>query len=111
DFAMTGEITLRGNVLPVGGIKEKMIAAHRAGIKHVLLPKKNLEDLEEIPSNVRNAMTFQGVETIDEVFDTVLDANPAKKKGASPAKKASTGKTAKKTAGKSASGSKKETSK
>jgi ATP-dependent Lon protease len=72
EIAMTGEITLRGNVLPVGGIKEKMIAAHRAGVKTVLLPEENLKDLDELPSNVRNAMTFKGMKTIDQVLDEAL---------------------------------------
>jgi ATP-dependent Lon protease len=72
EIAMTGEITLRGNVLPVGGIKEKMIAAHRAGVKTVLLPEENLKDLDELPSNVRNAMTFKGMKTIDQVLEEAL---------------------------------------
>ena len=72
DLAMTGEITLRGNVLPVGGIKEKMIAAHRAGVKVVLLPEENLKDLDELPSNVRNDMTFKGMKVIDEVLAEAL---------------------------------------
>lgn len=72
DLAMTGEITLRGRVLPVGGIKEKVIAAHRAGVKTVLLPAKNMDDLEEVPSNVRGAMTFKPMNTIDEVLEEAL---------------------------------------
>lgn len=72
DLAMTGEITLRGNVLPVGGIKEKMIAAHRAGVRVVLLPEDNLKDLDELPSNVRHAMTFKGMKTIDQVLEEAL---------------------------------------
>ena len=72
DIAMTGEITLRGTVLPVGGIKEKMIAAHRAGVKVVLLPEENLKDLDELPSNVRNDMTFKGMKVIDEVLAEAL---------------------------------------
>lgn len=72
DLAMTGEITLRGNVLAVGGIKEKMIAAHRAGVKTVLLPEENLKDLDELPSNVRNAMEFKGMKTIDQVLAEAL---------------------------------------
>ncbi len=72
DLAMTGEITLRGNVLPVGGIKEKMIAAHRAGVKVVLLPEENIKDLDELPSNVRNDMTFKGMKVIDQVLEEAL---------------------------------------
>jgi len=72
DVAMTGEITLRGRVLPVGGIKEKMLAAHRAGIKKVLLPKDNKRQLEEIPSSVRRKMDFVLVEHMDEVLSGAL---------------------------------------
>ncbi|MBN2416406.1 endopeptidase La [bacterium] len=72
NFAMTGEITLQGKVLPVGGIKEKMLAARRAGITHVILPAKNEKDLEEIPENVRKKLTFHLVEHIEEVLDLVL---------------------------------------
>lgn len=71
-LAMTGEITLRGNVLPVGGIKEKVIAAHRAGVKTVLLPEENMRDLDELPSNVRNSMTFKPMKTIDQVLSEAL---------------------------------------
>ncbi len=66
--AMTGEITLRGAVLPVGGIKEKMLAAHRAGIKRILLPEANAKDLEEIPQEVRDDLEFFPVKTVDEVL-------------------------------------------
>jgi len=76
DVAMTGEITLRGRVLPVGGIKEKVLAAHRAGIKTIILPKDNNKDLEEIPSNVKNQLEFILVEHMDEVLERAL----AKKK-------------------------------
>ena len=69
DLAMTGEITLRGKVLPVGGIKEKVIAAHRAGVKKVLLPKENMKDIDELPQNVRRELTFRSIETIDEVLE------------------------------------------
>ncbi len=72
DLAMTGEITLRGKVLPVGGIKEKVIAAHRAGVKTVLLPEQNMDDLEEVPQNVRNAMVFKPMKTIDDVLAEAL---------------------------------------
>jgi len=72
DVAMTGEITLRGKVLPVGGIREKVLAAHRAGIKKVLLPRENEVDIEEIPANVRKRMVFVLIDTIDQVLDEAL---------------------------------------
>ncbi|HEX3030697.1 MAG TPA: endopeptidase La, partial [Bacillota bacterium] len=72
DIAMTGEITLRGRVLPVGGIKEKMLAAHRAGIKTVLLPMDNRKDLEEIPPTIKRKMEFILVEHMDQVLETAL---------------------------------------
>lgn len=72
DLAMTGEITLRGKVLPVGGIKEKVIAAHRAGVKKVLLPKDNMKDIDELPQNVRKELEFRSIETIDEVLEEAL---------------------------------------
>jgi len=72
DVAMTGEITLRGRVLPVGGIKEKVLAAHRAGIKLVVLPKDNKKDLDEIPNNISKQMEFVMVEHMDEVLELVL---------------------------------------
>ncbi|HEX5707387.1 MAG TPA: endopeptidase La [Pyrinomonadaceae bacterium] len=72
DVAMTGEITLRGRVLPVGGIKEKLLAAHRFGITTVLVPKENEKDLQEVPEEVRAAMDIQLVETIDEVLTLAL---------------------------------------
>jgi len=70
--AMTGEITLRGRILPVGGIKEKVLAAHRAGIKTVILPKRNLKDLEDVPPAVRSALQFIAVECMDEVLPVAL---------------------------------------
>jgi ATP-dependent Lon protease len=72
DLAMSGEITLRGRVLPVGGIKEKVLAAHRAGIKTLLLPKENKRDYVEIPENVRGSLEFIWVENMDEVLTTAL---------------------------------------
>ena len=72
DIAMTGEITLRGKVLPVGGIKEKVLAARRAGIKTIILPKRNERDLEDIPAEVRAELTFKFVETVDEVLNLAL---------------------------------------
>ena len=75
DVAMTGEITLRGRVLPVGGIKEKVLAAYRAGIRRVVLPEENEKDLEEIPEEVRDAMTFHLVTHMDEVLEQTLAAD------------------------------------
>jgi ATP-dependent Lon protease len=72
DLAMTGEITLRGNVLPIGGVKEKVLAAHRAGIKVILLPKENRKDLEEIPESVRKDLEFHFVSRIEEVINLAL---------------------------------------
>lgn len=74
DVAMTGEITLRGKVLPVGGLKEKILAAHRAGIKTFLLPKKNEKDLGDLPADVRREVKFVHVEEMGEVLDTALVA-------------------------------------
>jgi ATP-dependent Lon protease len=71
--AMTGEITLRGRVLPVGGIKEKVLAAHRAGIRSVIMPKENEKDLVEIPADVREEIAFILVTDIAEVFALVFD--------------------------------------
>ena len=73
DLAMTGEITLRGKVLPVGGIKEKILAAHRAGIKTVILPKHNEVDLEDIPSELRQELKYQFVDTIEEILQDALE--------------------------------------
>ncbi|VBB06256.1 peptidase s16 active site [Lucifera butyrica] len=72
EIAMTGEITLRGRVLPVGGIKEKVLAAHRIGIKKIILPQENKRDLDEIPGNVRRSMEFLLVEHMDEVLKAAL---------------------------------------
>jgi ATP-dependent Lon protease len=75
DVAMTGEITLRGKVLPVGGIKDKVLAAYRGGINEVILPRENEKDLEEIPAEVREAMEVHLVESMDEVLRLALDGN------------------------------------
>lgn len=72
-LAMTGEITLSGAVLPVGGIKEKVLAAHRAGIKKVILPKENARDLEDVPEDARSELTFVTVQTIEDVLKEALD--------------------------------------
>ncbi|XP_068938649.1 lon protease homolog 2, peroxisomal [Petaurus breviceps papuanus] len=73
DVAMTGEITLRGLVLPVGGIKDKVLAAHRAGLKRIIIPQRNEKDLEEIPSNVRQDLTFITATCLDEVLNAAFD--------------------------------------
>ena len=76
DVAMTGEISLRGKILPIGGLKEKLLAAHRGGIKTVLIPKENVKDLEEIPENVKQNLAIHAVETIDEVLGLALENPP-----------------------------------
>jgi ATP-dependent Lon protease len=83
DVGMTGEITLRGQVLPVGGIKEKVLAAHRSRLKTVILPKRNEADLEDLPEEVRKEMKFVCVDTVEQVINTALDPvskNTGKKK-------------------------------
>ncbi len=81
DVAMTGEITLRGRALPIGGLKEKVLGAHRAGIKHIILPKANEPDIEDIPEEVRSQLTFHPVETLSEVLQYALE--PAESEDAS----------------------------
>ena len=73
DVAMTGEITLRGKVLPIGGVKEKVLAAHRAGVKNIILPKDNEKDLADIPKNVLDVMNLYLVTHMDEVLKQALD--------------------------------------
>jgi ATP-dependent Lon protease len=86
DTAMTGEISLRGLVLPVGGIKEKVVAAHRAGIKRVMLPARNRKDFEDIPEEVRQQLTFVWLERVDDAVSSALEAaNPARAPVAEPA--------------------------
>ena len=81
DIAMTGEITLRGSVMPVGGIKEKALAALRYGVKTVIIPHGNLKDLDEIPKDQRNKMKFIPVKHVQEVLELALLDAPAIKKG------------------------------
>ena len=70
---MTGEVTLQGRVLPIGGVKQKVLAAHRAGLKEVILPKRNEGDLEDVPEQVRNEITFHTAETVDQVLAIALE--------------------------------------
>jgi len=77
DVAMTGEVTLRGRVLPIGGVKEKVLGAHRAGIREIILPKKNEADLDDIPADVRAALAFHCVSNLDEAFAVALEPAPA----------------------------------
>jgi ATP-dependent Lon protease len=72
DVAMTGEITLRGKVLPVGGIKEKILAAHRGGLKTIILPKENEKDLSEIPAEIKKSLKIVLVEKMEEVVEYAL---------------------------------------
>jgi len=76
DVAMTGEITLRGEVLPIGGLKEKLLAAHRGGIKTVLIPQENVKDLAEIPDNIKNRLDIHPVKWIDQVLEMALERKP-----------------------------------
>ena len=68
-IAMTGEVSLRGNVMPIGGLPEKLMAAVRAGVKTVFIPKQNVEDLEDVPEEVKNALTITPVEKVKEVLE------------------------------------------
>lgn len=76
DVAMTGEITLRGGVLPIGGLKEKLLAAHRGGIKTVIIPDENVRDLKEIPDNIKESLDIRPAKWIDEVLDIALEYSP-----------------------------------
>jgi ATP-dependent Lon protease len=81
-IAMTGEATLRGAVLPVGGVKEKVLAAHRAGITTVILPAKNEKDLVEVPEEIQNELTFFFASRMEQVLDVVLGGEKLKAKAA-----------------------------
>jgi ATP-dependent Lon protease len=72
DLAMTGEVTLRGNVLPIGGLREKSLAAHRVGISRILIPKNNLRDLDDIPEAVKESIKFIPVENVSQVLKEAL---------------------------------------
>jgi len=74
DVGMTGEITLRGQVMPVGGVKEKVLAAHRYALKTVILPERNQVDLEDIPEEVKHEISFVFAETIDDVLNAALES-------------------------------------
>ena len=87
DVAMTGEITLRGNVLPVGGIKEKVLAALRAGVKEVILPDHNKKDLAEVPDEVKDRLKFHFVSRVDELLDVALVKPPERFPAVKPAPK------------------------
>ncbi len=76
EVAMTGEITLRGEVLKIGGLKEKLLAAHRGGIRTVVIPKDNEADLRDIPGNIKNELTILAVKWIDEVLEVALQCMP-----------------------------------
>jgi ATP-dependent Lon protease len=76
DVAMTGEITLRGEVLPIGGLKEKLLAAHRGGIKTVIIPEENRRNLEEVPDNIKANLDIHPVKWIDDVLEIALVSKP-----------------------------------
>jgi ATP-dependent Lon protease len=81
DVAMTGEITLTGQVLPIGGVRDKVLAAQRTGLGRVILPRENEPDLEELPSETRDAVRFVLVDSIDEVFDAAFSTSGAATNG------------------------------
>ena len=85
DVAMTGEITLRGRVLPIGGLKEKVLAAHRAGIKRVIVPERNRGDLDEVPEEIKSELEFVYVSRMEQVIEAALEEQPvARPRPASP---------------------------
>jgi len=84
DVGMTGEITLRGQVLPIGGVKQKVLAAHRAGLKTVILPQRNEADLDDLPEDVREELNFIFVERIDQVLEAALRPQPQLATGEAP---------------------------
>jgi ATP-dependent Lon protease len=94
DVAMTGEITLRGEVLPIGGLKEKLLAAHRGGIKTVLIPDQNLKDLVEIPENIKNYLDIHPVKWIDQVLELALERKPQPIEGLLPVTEVAVGESA-----------------
>ncbi|MDH5332306.1 MAG: endopeptidase La, partial [Thermoleophilia bacterium] len=73
---MTGEVTLQGRVLPIGGLKQKVLAAHAAGLTDVVIPERNRQDLEDVPEHVREEMTFHPVISLDEVLEIALEPKP-----------------------------------
>jgi ATP-dependent Lon protease len=84
DVAMTGEVTLRGKILEIGGVKEKTLAAYRAGLRRVILPTGNRRDLRDVPADVREGMIFHFVDRMDEVFDIALTGDPANRAATLP---------------------------
>jgi ATP-dependent Lon protease len=84
DTAMTGEITLTGNVLPIGGLKEKALAAQRAGINRLIVPRRNEPDIDDIPEPLRKKMKFTLVDSVDEVLDAALQKRPRRSRVAEP---------------------------
>ena len=91
DVAMTGEITLRGEVLPIGGLKEKLLAAHRGGIQTVLIPEENRKDLAEIPENIKGSLDIRPVRWIDDVIAVALERVPEPLSEPAPAGETSIG--------------------